>query len=258
MSDLAPYIGITDVMTYEQVERILKVFNRHLPQGSKRRLHIGPTMTYKTLHGIKCRLTDAVPKNENLWKIFKSLETMNCLHYGDYRQDPFILNDLCKAIAWGGAGINALQLDMIWPQPGQVAEAVHRSCKQLDVILQIGLKAFDQVNNDPELLEDRLQDYLGLVDYVLLDKSMGNGRTMDPDFLEPFIAHIKKRFPGLNIVVAGGLGPNRLDPLRVLLNKHPDLSYDAQSWLHPKGNILEPMDCYMAEAFVMEGLGIAS
>lgn len=256
MSAPAPYVGITDFMEYGQVERMLKVFNRHVQQGSKRQLHVGVMMSYKTLHDIPNRWDDAFPKKEDIWRIFSSLDTMNCLHYADYRQDPFIINDLCKAIYWGGVGMTTLQLDMIWPQPDQVAEAVQRSGKQLDVILQIGENAFDQVENDPEQLGARLGEYFDLINYVLLDKSMGNGRTMSAEFLGPFISYIKKYFPKLGIGVAGGLGPDRMEPVKPLLEMYQDLSIDAQSWLRPSGNALDPVDWYTAEAYLIQALGM--
>ncbi len=257
-----PYIGVNDLMNPDQVERMLSFWYRNQPPGLNRRFHIGVTMTNKTLRGITCKWTNAVPKNEEIKDIFyfRSPETMRCLHYADYRQEPAIQGDLERAIRFGGSGMNALQLDMIWPTAHEILHAV-RVCEReddLEIILQVGRDAFTQVNNNPYELGRYLQRYLGTVHYVLLDLSMGTGTEMNPDLLEPFIEEIQWRVPRFEIGVAGGLGPGRLEHIKTLIQKHPKLSFDAQSWIRPNGNVLDPMDEEMAKAFLLESIGITS
>jgi hypothetical protein len=87
-----PYIGITDFMTYEQVEHMLEVFNKHLHLSNQqnRRLHVGVMMNYETLHRLPTKWSKAFPVNESIASIFQSSETMNCLHYADYKGNPII------------------------------------------------------------------------------------------------------------------------------------------------------------------------
>jgi hypothetical protein len=56
-----PYVGITDFTTFEQVKHMLTVFNKNLEQGQSRRLHVGVMMSYKTLHGMETKWTEAFP-----------------------------------------------------------------------------------------------------------------------------------------------------------------------------------------------------
>jgi hypothetical protein len=248
-----PYIGITDFMTFEQVQRMLAVFKAHLAQGQNRRLHVGVMMSYKTLHGIETKWSKAFPANEDIADIFSSDETMNCLHYADYDAID-VERSLVEAIRYGGIGINALQLDMVWPEPAHVANAVHASRKQLEVVLQVGKNAIEQANNSPDEVVERLRDYEGIAQHVLLDKSMGRGLGMDAEGLMPYIGAIKAAFPDLGIVVAGGLGPNSMHLVVPIVRDFIGVSIDAQGKLRPSGSALDPIDWDMAELYLANAL----
>jgi len=248
-----PYVGITDFMTFEQVQRMLATLKANLGSGQNRRLHVGVMMSYKTLHGIETKWTKAFPPKEAIADIFSSDETMNCLHYADYEAID-VFQSLAQAISFGGIGINALQLDMVWPDPGHVASAVHVSRKQLEVILQVGKNAIEQANNDPQEVVERLRDYEGIAQYVLLDKSMGRGLGMDAIGLIPFARAIKEAFPSLGIVAAGGLGPESIELVVPLFKEFPDISVDAQGKLRPSGSALDPIDWTMADTYLVKAL----
>jgi hypothetical protein len=248
-----PYIGITDFMTFAQVERMLAVLNANVRQGQRRRLHVGVMMSYKTLHGLETKWSEAFPPKEAIANIFSSDETMNCLHYADYDAVD-VFQSLMKAISFGGSGINALQLDMIWPNPEHVANAVQSSGKKLEVILQVGKNAIEQADNDPEKIVTKLQEYVGVVHHVLLDKSMGKGLGMDASGLIPFARAIRDAFPELGIVAAGGLGPQSVGLVEPLVKEFPDVSIDAQGKLRPSGSALDPVDWDMAEVYLIKAL----
>ena len=249
-----PYIGITDFTNFEQVQDMLKIFVAHQPQGSKRKLHVGVMISYKTLYGFSSKWQNAFPPKEIIASIFSSDKTYNCLHYADYGNNPDLWKSLAEAISFGGIGIHALQLDMIWPDPGQVANGVHTSRKQIEVILQIGKNALEKIGNNPEAVVEKLGDYKGVIHRVLLDKSMGKGIGMDADGLIPFAQVIKKNFPVLGIGAAGGLGPKTIQLVKPLVKAFPDLSIDAQGRLRPSGNALDPIDWNMAESYLIKAL----
>jgi hypothetical protein len=247
-----PYIGITDFTDFEQVREMSRVFSAHRPQGSNRVLHIGVMMSYKTLHGIPSKWQNAFPPKEQIADIFSSDEVYNCLHYADYDNSPDLWESLAEAISFGGIGIHALQLDMPWPDPGEVANGVHASRKQIEIILQIGKNALDEVGNDPQAVVERLGDYEGIIHRVLLDKSMGKGLGMDADGLIPLAQAIKKGFPALGVGAAGGLGPETIQLVEPLVKAFPDLSIDAQGRLRPSGNALDPIDWGMAGNYLVK------
>ena len=245
-----PYMGITDFTNFEQVQEMSTVFSAHRPQESNRVLHVGVMMSHKTLHGIPSKWQNAFPPKEKIASIFSSDEVYNCLHYADYDNNPDLWKSLATAISYGGIGIHALQLDMIWPNPSEVANGVHTSRKQIEVILQIGKNALEEVGNDPQRVVERLGDYEGVIHRVLLDKSMGKGLGMDADGLIPFARAIRESFPTLGIGAAGGLGPETIQLVEPLVAVFPDLSIDAQGRLRPSGNALDPIDWSMARDYL--------
>jgi len=248
-----PYVGITDFMTFEQVKKMLTVFKAHLSSGSKRKLHVGVMMSYKTLLGIETKWSKAFPKKEEIAGIFGSNDVYNCLHYADYGRNSGYL-DLARAISFGGIGIHALQLDMIWPEPADISGGVHTSRKQIEVILQIGKKSIEGADNNPETVAYKLENYDGVIDRVLLDRSMGQGVTMDVETLIPFARAIRRRFPNLGLVVAGGLGPSTTGLVEPIVKEFPDVSIDAKGKLRPSGDILDPVNWEMAEQYLVEAL----
>ena len=253
-----PYIGITDFTNLEQVLKMSSVFAAHLPQGSNRKLHIGVMMSHKTLHNIPNRWQNVFPQKETISNIFSSNEVYNCLHYVDYAGNPDLQKNIAEAISLGGIGIHALQLDMTWPDPNQIARGVHSWRKYIEVILQIGKNSFEEVNNDPQSVVEKLRQYEGVVHRVLLDKSMGRGIVMDAKSLMPFAQTIRENFPELGIVVAGGLGPETIQLVEPLVKEFSDLSIDAQGRLRPSGNALDPIDWDMAEIYLIKALQLFS
>lgn len=251
---MTPYIGITDFTDFGQVQEMSRVFVANRPRGSSRMLHVGVMMSHKTLHGIPSKWQNAFPSKERIANIFSSDEVYNCLHYADYDNNSDLWKSLAMAISYGGIGIHALQLDMIWPDPGEIANGVHASRKQIEVILQIGKNALEEVGNDPQRVVERLGNYEGVIHRVLLDKSMGKGLGMDADGHIPFARAIRESFQTLGIGVAGGLGPETIQLVEPLIKVFPDLSIDAQGRLRPSGNALDPIDWNMAGMYLIKAL----
>lgn len=253
---MEPYIGITDFMHGDQVVSMFAVFVRHLRQESERKLHIGVMMSRKTLLGLPSNWTGAFPPKEDVAGIFCSDETYNCLHYIDYDGKPQFWKDLTRAIGYGGIGIHAVQLDMVWPEPDQILNAVHASRKQLEVILQLNSSSLDLVRNDPRRLVDELSEYDGVIHRVLLDMSMGRGLPMDAPRLIPFLQAIRNTFPNMGLGVAGGLGPETMHLVKPITELCPDISIDAQGRLRPSGSALDPVDWDMAGEYLKQALAI--
>lgn len=255
---IKPYIGITDFMTWTQVEQMLSVFQTHRQPGSERLLGVGVMMSHKTLNGIESRWSKAFPKKELIASILSGsgIGTFNCLHYADYTHRSGFCTDLTRAIYWGGAFINAVQLDMTWPDPNEVKAAVKKSGRNIEVILQIGRDAFELADNDPEKVLGFLNGYQGVIHRVLLDKNVGRGIPMKPEILLTFARAIKRAFPELGLVMAGGLGPATINLIEPIVAEFPDVSIDAQSQLRPSGSALDPIDWSMAITYLIGALRI--
>lgn len=256
---LRPYIGITDFTTEVQVEQMLKVFHENTSSENIYLLHVGVMMSYKTLNGIPTQWQNAFPPKESIARIFNPdrPDLYFCLHYADYTGHTQI-NDLVRALGFGGLWINAIQLDMPWPDPAMIAEAIHRSRKAIEVILQIGPVAFQAARNDPEIVLERLERYKGIIHRVLLDNSAGRGVELDDKFLLPFARAIRKRCSDLSLGIAGGLGPNKLHLAAPFLKEFPATSIDAQSQLRPSGSAMDPIDWDLAATYLKQALAACS
>jgi hypothetical protein len=241
-------------MNRTQVNRMLKVFKKHLPLGSRHVMHVGVMTSFKVMNGLLTKFEKAFPKTNDISGIFSSDEVYNCLHYVDYDGQSDFATTLAKVIELGGIGIHAVQLDMVWPDPVGIMDGVHRSRKNVEVILQIGEKAFTEIDDEPEELAERLDDYKSVIHRVLLDKSMGKGKGMDAEWLLPFAHVIKKRFPEMGIGAAGGLGPETMLLVEPLVEDFPNLSIDAQGRLRPSGSALDPIDWKMAEQYLIKAI----
>lgn len=255
---MIPYIGITDFCTYAQVQAMENVFLSNLSSASNRQLHVGVMMSYKTLNGIPTRWESIFPLKEKIAEIFSSDTVYNCLHFADYDNEPELWKNLSQALSYASFRVHAVQLDMIWPEPAEIANGIHTSRKQVEVIIQIGKNAFDQIGNDPNALVEKLEDYQGVIHRVLLDKSMGQGVGMNAEFLLPFARAIRKEFPTLGIGVAGGLGPETIHLVKPIAEEFPDVSIDAQARLRQSGSALDPIDWEMAGTYLQKAIKLFS
>jgi hypothetical protein len=249
-----PFIGVDDFTDFAQALDMLKTLKQHKSAGSKYVLHVGVMMSWKTLNGEKSKFDGVFPPKESIADIFGSDETYNCIHYIDYQGRPNLPDQLAKVIHYGGMGIHSVQLDMIWPEPADVAHGLHMSRRAVEVILQIGANAFDDINHDPAELIARLQQYDGTITRVLLDRSMGRGVPMDPETLEPYIHAIREKLPDMGIVVAGGLGPDTMHLVEPLVRSYPGISIDAQGKLRQSGDCLDPVDWDIAGRYLTKAI----
>jgi hypothetical protein len=249
-----PYIGITDVTTRQEADAMVTVFNEHTSPTQTRLLHIGVMMSYKTLRGLPTSWTGVFPQNSDIASIFTVQGTMNCLHYADYAATD-VETSLKEAIVWGGPGMTALQLDMVWPDPYAVEKALNTADRHTDLVLQVGKNALLAVADNPSAMVKKLREYFHF-DYVLLDKSMGKGIGMDAVGLLPFARAIRDAFPHAGIVAAGGLGPSTMHLIDPLVAEFPDISIDAQGRLRQSGDAHDPIDWNMAAEYLRAALTV--
>lgn len=256
MKKITPYIGITDFMNFQQVQQMLEIFNFYISKDSKIKLHVGVMMSRKTLLGLETKWSKAFPPKESIAEIFSSDKVYNCLHYADYDNDPDFAEHLAFALSYGGKNLNAIQLDMVWPDPRMLKKALEIYGRDIEVVLQVGKDAIEDADNNPIEVTRRLESYEGIIHRVLLDKSMGRGLGMDAQALIPFASEIKNRFSDLGIVVAGGLGPYSMHLAEPFIEKFPDASIDAQGKLRVSGNALDPIDWGMAGEYLVRAIEI--
>ena len=266
---MEPYIGITDFTNAEQVVLMEEILN-HSKLRNTHSLHVGVMSSYKTLYGLPTKWAAIFPPLENLKEIFHSYTALNCLHYADYGDQVDLCVSLLALAMASGRHLHAVQLDMIWPPVEEIRrfKKIYTNeidflidKKEIDIILQIGGLCFKQGEHKahpPKVIVDKLKEYDGVVDRVLLDKSMGRGKAMDAAGLLPYARLIREELPHIGIGIAGGLGPDSVHLIKPFLEEFPDVSIDAQGQLRSSGNAQDPIEWDRAEKYIKSAIEILS
>lgn len=242
-----PYIGICDFTAPEQAERLLTF----LPEHFSHDLMVGVMMSRKTLYGIPSKWTNVFPKKESIAGIFvPDMRAMNTIHYADYDigndRDRSLAETLARVQSYGGPHLDAIQLDMIWPDSIEVRR--FRDRFDIPIVLQVGSKAMKQCGDDPIRVCQRLALYDQSIDYVLFDKSGGEGKGMDAALLSTYIETMHSRLPSLMPAVGGGLGPFTMHLAEPLIKRYRQISTDMQGQMRSSGNIVFPIEWDRAES----------
>lgn len=142
----------------------------------------------------------------------------------------------------GRAWLEAIQFDMLpWHNNDDMPDfldKLRQNHPDISVLLQCHGPAMEQLGEKGAA--QRLGRYAGLLDYVLFDSSHGTGTRMDTGRLDGFLeeAYSSEALEGTGFSVAGGLNAEVVrEDLPVLLEKYPDLSWDAEGQLHPLNNV---------------------
>src|SRR5690606_31003432 len=99
-------------------------------------------------------------------------------------------------------------------------------------IQSVTAQAMTMAGSDPSAIVDKLGPYQGLITDVLFDVSGGQGIKLDAEQLLPYLRAVEAAYPSLRLGVAGGLGPDKMQPIRLLLDSIWPLNWDAQSQLY--------------------------
>ena len=239
-----PYIGITDFTNTAETREVLSA----KPMNTPRKLHVGVMTSYKFLHGQNTKWRDIWLKPyENRLLFQEHPRTYNVIHYADYDPNPpTTYADLVLAVASGGNQIQAIQLDMVWPDIN-ILQRFSEVLPYVDIILQVSSVA---INKDPHWATT-LKKYEHLVSYVLIDAGMGKGIDLEVTQVFEQIERVLETVKyDSRIAVAGGLGPYTYQKLQPLFEQYPNLSCDAQSKLRLSGNAMDPLDIEMCKQYV--------
>ena len=247
-----PYIGITGFTAQSEVHTALDVF----PENCSHELMVGVLASQKTIFlKEKNKWPNRYPDAKDIGDIFvNSPKALNLIHYSTKELDT-LANQLMRMVGIGGEYFDGFQLNMAWPSPCDIG--VFRGIyPDFYIVLQIGSRAFEEVGNDPETLAWRTaKDYLGLVDYVLLDSSGGLGKPLDTEktrlCLEALCNEGVERFMCLG--VAGGLSPSTLNLVEPLVKDFPNLCIDAEGRLR---NSDDHLNLNVAKEYIAKSLEI--
>ncbi len=245
---MKPYIGICDFTSPEQTERLLRSF----PFGFSHELMVGVMMSYKTPNNIPTQWANVFPQKEKIAGIMSIVDprVLHTIHYADYAvwndADQNLSETLSRVQSYGGPRLDAIQLDMIWPDPDELRK--FRRDYGIPIILQVGEDAMIECKEDPIAVCARLNAYTDTIDYVLFDRSMGRGKGMNTALLAQYVGVAIADCSHLLPAVAGGLGPSSMSLVAPpLVHAYPNISMDMQSKIRPSGDIHDPINWDMAE-----------
>ncbi len=286
---IPPYIGITGFTEHAQVRRMQAAFVAAGGPGLGFRLGVG-VMTGRRLRTGEWTSFRAVwPNPTAIPKIFAPLpgersddpaRPFRVLHYVDYDNDGVARRDLVRhltgAIRDASPGIDALQLDMVWPDPEVLAE-VRKAHPEVPLILHVSRLAMERLRVREDMAEcgDDLARLLHALDQyqpipsnlaaVLLDRGECRNRPLDDYALADEARFLREHVPELGIVVGGALGPDTIEILNPFFRRHPGLqvaserplhfSIDSQRDLHIKRDLLFPIDWDRAAAYLRRAVG---
>ncbi|MDE1970883.1 MAG: hypothetical protein KGI50_04905 [Patescibacteria group bacterium] len=246
-----PYIGVTGVMKREESSYL----SRLIPRDGCRQLMVGVLASLNTLRGkghnrsnrypLSCAMADIFFGTHSSWP-----PTLNLIHYATNEPDT-LYDQLVEVDRQGGWCCDGVQLNMVWPQ-ASVLEAyrMRNSWAERTIVLQVGAGAFRAIHSPKELVQ-KIHEYEGIIDYVLLDLSGGLEKSLDENCLRPYLEALYGASLALRVGVAGGLGPDTLHLVEPLLVAFPDLSIDAESKLRNSDDCL---DIVRAEEYVKQGM----
>lgn len=248
---MRPYIGITGFMSREEVEAM----NALMPEDCRHLLMVGILANQRTLHGEPQKRLNRNPKKIDIEKIFPNPSihtsgnrtTLNLIHYNT--KDTSNLSYQLFQMMCGGC--DGFQLNIKWPSKWELINFL--DCYSMDIVLQVGGRALQELECSPQQLANKVMEYKGLVDYVLLDMSGGQGMPLDTDALRPHLEALRLAMPNLGLGVAGGLSAETLHLVEPLIRDFPDLSIDAENLLR---DAEDRLNLEKAKAYLLGALEI--
>ncbi len=224
-----PYIGVTGFMSRDEVMQALMSVSRETAY----RLMVGVLMNSETLAGQTNKWPGRYPKREAVADIFiDDPRTLNLIHYNTDTPN-MLVSEVRQIVELAGPDLDGLQFNVAWPAPSQI-EQIREMYPNLYLLLQIGGRAMQEVLSFGIHTEERLEEcigwYIPFIDAVLFDPSGGKGEPFSVAGCHPWI-RAAREFPGLEVGVAGGLGPVTTNVIESLAKQFPGLNIDAEGRL---------------------------
>lgn len=261
-----PYIGVSGVVEGQQyyfMDRFALHELERTDGKNDRRIALGVKATHKT------QFLDQQNKYGKEWypvgeqQFANALDASGCdaLRVAQTYLDPSQVHDpdyqhlFIQRITKRGKGwLNAVQFDMLpWHTDVDMLRFVEKVKQEtnLEILLQAHGPAMQELG--PSGISRRLGNYATAIDFILFDSSHGKGERMNPDALKPFLdeAYESDKLAATGIAVAGGLNADIVrEVLPALIDRHPDLSWDAEGQLHhPEGSAHRGLDMQEVERY---------
>jgi phosphoribosylanthranilate isomerase len=243
------YIGVTGFMTPQEVRAGLDC----LTLLQSRKLMVGVLASSKTILGEKNKYPNRYPEVQRINQIFQPHPSaLNLIHYATDQPESLSKQLLCL-VEFTEPTMHGFQLNVAWPHIGEL-EKFHEATKwKYRLVLQVGGRAMERVENNPVKLADMIGKYAGsvrMVDDILIDSSGGKGQPFDIEKALSYLREIKSRNFEVNLGLAGGLGPNSMKRIEPILDEFPGLNLDAEGRLRDEQS--DDLDIGRMTAYLLE------
>ena len=241
------YIGITGVTSKTELAAVTNI----LPTENKQLVMVGVLASSRTIRGEPNKFPRRYPRPADLGSIFSDqTHRLNLVHFNT-KEPHRLVNDLSTTRDLAGPYCHGFQLNMAWPDCKALGTYKARFPRDT-LVLQCGGKALDEVGRDPLNLALRAKEYIGLVEYVLVDPSGGTGTEFDPRFAFHCVDCLNDELwrDNIGIVVAGGLHAGNLTTqLSRIMRQFKGVSIDAEGRLRNPAD--DTLNIEYAQAYLL-------
>lgn len=256
MSLERPFTAAVGVETGQQYREVASWdYSRKLGEVA-----LGVLMSEKTgLLGVPNRHGSIYPNFEDTEGIFEassSFETKRLpliVHYNTDNPDK-VGDQLVRALA-PHENVDGVQVNGLRAQHLRNLAHLKEHRPEISLIMQIDNEYLSEL--EPIDLKGLLRKYDGLLDYLWLDASGGQGRLLDVRRLLPYIETTLEE--GALVGVAGGLNAANVEnQLLALLEQYPEVSWDAESGVQDRVGSVRRFDTAAARDFLIASLDLRS
>ena len=261
-----PYVGVSGVVSPLQQRNLESISEEFALIERGRVLALGVKAVHKTQYldvenkygnewypvgqeAFASALRKADPADTSL-NVAQAYLDVDHVHDADYRND-FVARIAERGEPW----LQAVQFDMLpWHKDTATLSFLEdlKNTHSLQILLQCHKAAMEDLG--PTGVTRRLGSYAHVLDYVLFDSSHGTGLRLDTARLDPFIAEAYTAFDPsqTGVALAGGLnGQIVREDLPPMLEKYPNLSWDAEGQLHPvNADNKRPLDMQVTREYL--------
>lgn len=230
-----PYVGISGVTNTPDARQLEKIFVANGLSSSER--YSGMIGYLIDEDGLKNNLKDRRHITfKDITELLSSIQNvLVMIHYSTeepdlasqvsalFEKDGIYGNNICRSI----------QLNIHWPEINQI-EKIMKIYPKMKILLSVTPRAIKESTSSE--IAEKLAQYDGLISYVLIDPSFGQGKELDTDKCLEIYNKIVDKNSELMIGFAGGLGPENtkriVKSLKESLKK--PFCIDAESALRDK------------------------
>lgn len=234
-----PYIGVTGFMSRQEIEEVLTALYEN---ETDRNLMVGVLASTKTLDGEKGKYPNRYPDIDDIKRIFMPHpRCLNLIHYTT-KDTKNLFWQLVQMKEKGGLFCHGFQLNIPWPDAEVLRTWKDRWRNETTIVLQVGSKAFAQIDHSPdELAKKAVIEYGECIDYLLLDPSGGTGKAFDVEKMSAYVQALWTHYADdhFGLGIAGGLSASVPSEVAQLLQTFDDLSVDAEGNLRDENDNLD-------------------